>query len=74
METKKPRELIKIINICKKMGVIELKFEGIELKLSPLALNAPKQRKQQKQESEEPSQREYTDEETLMWSSPAQEA
>lgn len=67
MEAKKCKELTKIINICKKHGVLELKLEGIELKLSPHAIlpDKPKSTSQDK----EPVTQSYTDDETLFWSS-----
>lgn len=69
MDVKKARELTKIINICKKMGVVELKFEGIELKLSPLAIKEPRVKKYQDTKDPTPTP-DYSEDETLFWSTP----
>ena len=58
------KQLQKIINICKKMGVLELKFEGIEIKLASTAI-VPRRTK----DTKEPDTTPYTEDETLFWSS-----
>jgi len=70
MDAKLARELQKLIKICKKEGVLELKIEGIELKLSPGAVLQPSRYKLKK-EKDTPEQitPQYSDEETLFWSS-----
>ena len=72
MEAKKTKEIVKLINICRKMGVLELKVEGVELKLSPAALFGESKYKRKKAEAtkEEPATPELTDEDILFWSSP----
>ncbi len=71
MDVKKLKDLKKIIEICKKTGVIELKFEGIELKLAHSAVLEPSKYKQQKNQesSDEPQVETYSETDTLFWSS-----
>jgi hypothetical protein len=70
MDAKKARELTKLINICKKLGVLELKVDGIELKLAPAAVLKESKYKQKKSEaSDEEITTPYSDEDTLFWSS-----
>lgn len=63
----KAKELTKIINICKKMGVIELKYEGIELKLAPHAITS----KRTKETKDPVIAPQYSEDETLFWSAGA---
>lgn len=64
MDVKRARELTKLINICKKNGVLELKIDGIELKLSP---QHPKSKRGDKDTIETPKS--FNEEDILFWSS-----
>lgn len=67
MDVKKAKELKKIIDICRKNGVIEYKDAEFQLKLTPSAPRLASKYKQKKQDL--PDVDSFTDEETLFWSS-----
>lgn len=71
MDSKKLKEISKIVDLCHKKGVLELKIDGIEIKLSP-SFEPPKsnyKKKKDQETTEEVTTHQYTDEEMLLWSS-----
>lgn len=64
------KQLKEIIKMMRTNGVIELKFEGIELKLSPESI-FPKDKFEPDQTSlkDIKTKRQYTDLEMMLWSS-----
>lgn len=66
------KELVKLIDLCRKKGIKSLKWEGIELELNQEAPLSPyKQRKLKASKAEESIQTPdvYSEEDLLYWSS-----
>lgn len=65
----KPTELKKLIKTMRENGVLKLKTEGIELELAPESLFPNKRVPDTMPLSSIKTQKQYTDEQILMWSS-----
>jgi hypothetical protein len=67
------KKLRKITLFMKKEGVLSLKTQNIEISLSQSSLSFPKENSKKKKftdEKLEEEEKNYTDEQILMWSSP----
>ena len=59
------KNLQKLINLCRKMGVLELELEGTKIKLSP---DAYPQKRSKDSKAQEVSEQEFSDDDITFWS------
>lgn len=69
MDSSDLKDLAKIIDLCRKKGVSELKFDGVEIKLAPEKPASDYKKRKKTEDTKEDLGPAYTDEETLFWSS-----
>lgn len=72
-DIKFPNELAKIIDLCRKKGVKSIEIEGLKLELHEEAPPSNYKRKLELTPSSEKPEKEFTEEDYLLWSVAEQE-